>query len=112
MKSCVGVVLAGGQGRRLGRTKGDLEVDGASLADRAASVLWPFCSTVLISTGDHPQNPAPRFTEVRDQPPAGRGPLAGIAAFSINVIPVSEPGTALLMGLGLAGIASASRRQE
>lgn len=80
MKSCVGVVLAGGRGRRLGRTKGDLEIDGTALADRAASILWPFCSTVLISTGDHARNPAPRFTEVRDQAPSGRGPLAGIAA--------------------------------
>jgi hypothetical protein len=39
-------------------------------------------------------------------------PVAEIPSFSINVIPVSEPGTALLMGFGLAGLAGASRRRE
>ncbi len=85
MSSCVGVILAGGEGKRLGRTKGDLSFDGRALADRAASEIWAFCPTVLIATGNIAENPAPRFVAVPDLPPAGRGPLAGIeAAFAAS----------------------------
>lgn len=80
MTRFVGVVLAGGQGRRMGRTKGDLEVGGQGLARRAVSVLWPFCGTVLVSVGPGGVNPVPGCACVEDGPPAGRGPLAGLAA--------------------------------
>lgn len=76
----VGLVLAGGQGSRLGQTKGDLELDGAVLAQRAASALWPLCGSVLISVAQGAINPAPDWPAVEDFPPPGRGPLAGIAA--------------------------------
>jgi molybdopterin-guanine dinucleotide biosynthesis protein A len=76
----VGVVLAGGKGTRLGRTKGDLVVDGTALAQRAASVLWAHCGSVLISVAQGAPNPAPDWPLVEDCPPPGRGPLAGIAA--------------------------------
>lgn len=77
----VGLVLAGGAGRRLGHTKGDLPYrDGGTLAERAARTLWPFCGSVLISLAPEAPNPAPEFAAVRDRPPPGRGPLAGIQA--------------------------------
>jgi molybdopterin-guanine dinucleotide biosynthesis protein A len=76
----VGVVLAGGRGTRLGRTKGDLEVDGIPLAQRAATALWPHCGSVLISVAQGAPNPAPDWPLVEDLPPPGRGPLAGVAA--------------------------------
>lgn len=76
----VGVVLAGGRGTRLGRTKGDLSLEGRTLAQRAASVLWPHCGSVLISIAQGTRNPAPDWPVVEDFPPPGRGPLAGIAA--------------------------------
>jgi molybdopterin-guanine dinucleotide biosynthesis protein A len=76
----VGVVLAGGSGRRLGRPKGELRVGGRTLADRAAEALRPVCRRVLISVQEGARNPAPRFAPVADEAPAGRGPLAGIAA--------------------------------
>ena len=76
----VGVVLAGGQGKRFGRTKGDLLMDGTTLAQRAASALWPHCGSVLISVAQGAANPAPDWPVVEDFPPPGRGPLAGIAA--------------------------------
>lgn len=76
----VGVVLAGGQGTRLGRPKGDLTFEGTTLAQRAAAVLWPSCGSVLISVAQGAPNPAPDWPVVEDFPPPGRGPLAGIAA--------------------------------
>jgi len=76
----VGVVLAGGRGTRLGRTKGDLALAGTTLAQRAAAVLWPHCGSVLISVAQGSPNPAPDWPLVEDFPPPGRGPLAGIAA--------------------------------
>ena len=80
MSQRVGVVLAGGLGRRMGRTKGDLRVAGQTLAQRAAVTLWPFCGSVVISIGPGAQNPAPDYPTVEDAPPAGRGPLAALAA--------------------------------
>jgi len=76
----VGVVLAGGRGTRLGRTKGDLTIEGTTLAQRAAAVLWPSCGSVLISVAQGAPNPAPDWPIVEDFPPPGRGPLAGISA--------------------------------
>ncbi len=76
----VGVVLAGGQGTRFGRTKGDLTFEGMTLAQRAATVLWPHCGSVLISVAQGAPNPAPDWPVIEDFPPPGRGPLAGISA--------------------------------
>lgn len=81
MSQRVGLVLAGGAGRRMGRTKGDMpHRDGGTLAERAARAVWPFCGSVLISLAPEAKNPAPGFDVVRDRPPGGRGPLAGILA--------------------------------
>jgi molybdopterin-guanine dinucleotide biosynthesis protein A len=80
MNRRVGLVLAGGVGRRLGRTKGDLVFDGQPLALRAARVLEPLCDHVLISVRPGAENPAPGYAAIEDPPPAGRGPLAGIHA--------------------------------
>src|SRR5262245_47790958 len=76
----IGVVLAGGEGLRMGRPKGSLVLDGATLAARAAQALRPLCGSVLISIAPGASNPAPGFDTVEDEPAAGRGPLAGIAA--------------------------------
>ena len=76
----VGVVLAGGAGIRMGGPKGTIDVDGQTLATRAAAVLWPLCGSVLISVAAGAPNPAPQHPTVPDDPPAGRGPLAGILA--------------------------------
>jgi len=80
MSQRIGLVLAGGDGSRLGREKGELEIDGRPLADRAAEVLWALCSGVLISVRPGGTNPAPDYPCLEDDPPAGRGPLAGIHA--------------------------------
>jgi molybdopterin-guanine dinucleotide biosynthesis protein A len=85
MAQRVGVVLAGGTGSRLGRTKGDLVVNGSTLAERAARALGPACATVLVSVTSGTANPAPAYPAVEDPDPPGRGPLAGIdAAFGVT----------------------------
>ena len=85
MSQRVGVVLAGGHGRRMGRPKGELEIGGKNLAERAAVALWPFCGSVVISFAAGGQNPAPQYHGVEDAAPPGRGPLAGIhAAFTAS----------------------------
>ena len=80
MSQPIGLVLAGGVGRRLGRTKGDLQLDGKPLALRAAEALDPVCRGVVISVRPGASNPAPGYALIEDNPPAGRGPLAGIHA--------------------------------
>lgn len=76
----MGVVLAGGAGRRMGVAKGQLLFEGTPLALRAARTLWPLCGSVLISIAPGAPNPAPGFPTLEDPLPAGRGPLAGILA--------------------------------
>ncbi len=79
MRKPIGLVLAGGAGRRMGRSKGDLRVGGGpTLALRAAEALGPVCRGVLISIRPGSDNPAAGYPVVEDPPPAGRGPLAGI----------------------------------
>jgi molybdopterin-guanine dinucleotide biosynthesis protein A len=78
MPQRVGLVLAGGAGRRMGRTKGDLALQGKTLAERAGSTLWPVCGSVLVSVGVGMSNPARGYPSLVDPPPAGRGPLVGI----------------------------------
>jgi len=80
MPQRVGVVLAGGRGRRLGRSKGGIEFEGTTLAARAAALLWPLCGSVLISVAEGHENPASGYPTLVDRPPPGRGPLAGIDA--------------------------------
>jgi molybdopterin-guanine dinucleotide biosynthesis protein A len=76
----VGLVLAGGRGERLGRTKGDLSFQGKTLAERAAAQLWSICGSVLVSISEGAINPASEYPCLVDPPPAGRGPLAAIDA--------------------------------
>lgn len=80
MAQAIGVVLAGGRSRRLGRAKGELQFRGKNLAERAAAALWPSCGSVLISVGSGAPNPAPDFSAVEDEREEGRGPLEGIHA--------------------------------
>jgi len=85
MADLVGLVLAGGAGRRLGRDKGSLELEGRTLALRAAEPLSEICGRVLISIAPGADNPAPGYPAIEDAAPAGRGPLAGIHAAFLAV---------------------------
>ncbi len=76
----LGVVLAGGAGRRIGEPKGALKWQGRTLALRAAETLAALCSTVRISVAPGAASPAAGFEALPDAPPANRGPLSGIGA--------------------------------
>jgi molybdopterin-guanine dinucleotide biosynthesis protein A len=79
MAQLIGVVLAGGEGRRFGRPKGEVVLGGSTLADRAARALKPLCGSVIVSVAKGAENPARGYPAVEDDGPR-RGPLGGIAA--------------------------------
>ena len=80
MAQLIGLVLAGGQGSRLGRPKGSAVLGGITLAERAGRSLRPLTGSVLISVAPGMANPAPKYPAVEDAAPAFRGALSGIHA--------------------------------
>jgi molybdopterin-guanine dinucleotide biosynthesis protein A len=70
----VGVVLAGGASRRMGRDKALLAAAGESLPAAAARRLAPVCAAVALA--DRGRCLLPGFPSLPDGP--GRGPAAGI----------------------------------
>ncbi len=79
MAQTIGVVLAGGEGRRFGTPKGEVVLGGLTLADRAARALKPLCGSVLVSIVKGGANPAPAYPAVEDHG-VRCGPLGGIKA--------------------------------
>ncbi|MDM3871887.1 molybdenum cofactor guanylyltransferase MobA [Porticoccus sp. W117] len=77
-----GVILAGGQGRRMGGCdKGLLTVNGKPLVRYAADNLRPHVSTILVNANSgHEDYQKLGFAVVDDGEYAHRGPLAGILA--------------------------------
>lgn len=76
----VGVVLAGGAGRRMGQPKGSIVFEGRTLAQRAVDTLAPLCERVLLSVAPGVVSGVEGAVAIEDLRPAGRGPLAGLAA--------------------------------
>jgi molybdenum cofactor guanylyltransferase len=74
----LGAVLAGGQSRRLGRDKAREPIQGISLVERAAAVLEPTCSEVIV-VSSRPDTPSGRWEVISDQW-EDCGPLGGIEA--------------------------------
>lgn len=70
----VGVVLAGGRSRRMGRDKAALPIGGGSLASHAVTRLARICSEVALA--DAGRGLLPGVPSLADGP--GRGPAAGI----------------------------------
>lgn len=75
----LGLVLAGGEARRMGGNKAFREVGGKSLIGRAIDVAQAQCDQVMISSNAE----ADAFADyglpvVADQPAPGQGPLGGI----------------------------------
>ncbi len=75
-RGVVGVVLAGGASRRMGRDKALIEVAGTSLAEHAARRLAEVVTEVVLADGGRRSVPGRR--SIADGP--GAGPAAGILA--------------------------------
>lgn len=100
--SWVGVVLAGGRSRRMGRDKASLPWQGRPLLQHMCALLKDAGACRVVVSGDHPQLQA-----VADRAP-GLGPLGGIASVAetlddgpILIVPVDMPrlSAGLLQGL-------------
>lgn len=85
----VGVVLAGGESRRMGRDKAFIERGGQPAYALAAALLAPYCDGVLVSgRGVYPPLPA-----LPDAPEfGGCGPLSGVLTAAAR-----HPGAGLLV---------------
>lgn len=70
----LGVVLAGGASRRMGRDKANLPIDGMTWLEHTAQRLAKVCRRVVIADRHHTDHPS--WPSVDDGP--GRGPAAGI----------------------------------
>jgi molybdenum cofactor guanylyltransferase len=84
----VGVVLAGGESRRMGRDKAVLTVGGETLPALAARRLARVCADVAVADGG--RGLLPGLSSLSDGP--GRGPAAGILGAA-----ASYPGRPLLV---------------
>jgi molybdopterin-guanine dinucleotide biosynthesis protein A len=74
-----GLVLAGGESRRMGRDKALITLDGEPLAARAVRLLSGVCDDVVVASGDGHRLDSLGLAQVADTVP-GTGPLAGIVA--------------------------------
>lgn len=79
MTGLTGLVLCGGEGRRMGADKALLKFDGRPLVRVVAERLARAADPVLLAPGTPGRLGAPGYAEVADPLP-GAGPLAGLAA--------------------------------
>jgi molybdopterin-guanine dinucleotide biosynthesis protein A len=84
----MGVVLAGGESRRMGRDKALLVLPGGSLPERAALRLAAVCPEVAVA--DRGRGLVPELPSIGDGP--GSGPAAGILGVAL-----AWPGRSLLV---------------
>jgi len=74
IKNCTAVILAGGESRRMGRDKAQVEFQGQSLLDRAIANLSPLFDELVVSVRQ------PLHIDVPQVLDAGGGPMIGIVA--------------------------------
>jgi len=74
-----GLVLAGGSGRRLGRPKADIVLDGSTLVERAVTMLGGRCGEVVVVSGAGVPLPPLDVPVVLDGP-GPNGPMNALAA--------------------------------
>lgn len=75
-----GLVLAGGESRRMGRDKAALEIDGRSALERAVALVRPFCRACYVSVRPGSvDGPRSGFDRIEDCF-GGVGPADGIAS--------------------------------
>lgn len=71
-----GIILSGGQSKRMGNDKAFIQNDGKTLLENAFEICAPFCSTVLISSNN--QKHEIHGTKIIPDEIINCGPLAGI----------------------------------
>lgn len=74
-----GIVLAGGQSRRMGQDKRALVLDGSSLLARVVEQLRPHVGEVILGANDLPEGADLGLRVVPDREP-GQGPLMGLVS--------------------------------
>lgn len=83
MRQAHAVILAGGEGQRLGGVrKADLRIGGIRLLDRVVAALGPMSTPLLVAVGPEERGwqMSGEFTAIEDLPGPCGGPLAGLAA--------------------------------
>lgn len=93
-----GLLLTGGASRRMGRDKALIEVDGVTLADRAAAVLTEVCEPVVEVGPGYTTLPA-----VREDPP-GSGPLAALQAGWVELRRRGHKGPVLVLAVDMPSV--------
>ena len=93
-----GVVLAGGQSRRMGRDKALIEVEGRTLLDRAMDKLEPLVDELLVVGDPEKHGHLGPFVIGDDTP--GQGPLGGLA----TALRYASHDKVLLLGVDLPGV--------
>ncbi|EFV13948.1 molybdenum cofactor guanylyltransferase [Segniliparus rugosus] len=78
MAVIAGVVLAGGESRRMGSDKTQLVFDGKTLMARSFDAIRPCCSPLLAVLGSVPRAVPEDVCALYDEVP-GQGPLRGLA---------------------------------
>ena len=73
-----GIILAGGAGRRLGRPKAGVVLDGRTLVERAVESLRPHCEPLLVISRPEIELP-PLDATVLDDRPGPDAPLNALA---------------------------------
>ncbi|MFT4709190.1 MAG: molybdopterin-guanine dinucleotide biosynthesis protein A [Planctomycetota bacterium] len=79
MKGVLGLVLCGGESRRMGMDKALLDLAGSNLLQRAVDVITPLADEVFLGTGVAPRYPELGLECLLDVQ-AGVGPLAGLSS--------------------------------
>lgn len=85
-----GLLLAGGESRRMGQPKALMLLDGIPQYQRSASLLKTFCRQIFISCRSEQAPLFPDFPLILDKKEyAGHGPLSGLLSyFEVHTTPV------------------------
>lgn len=87
----IGVILAGGASRRMGRDKADVEIEGERMVDLVADALGPVAGRLVVAGRTRPPSGVAAIA-VPDAIDGQLGPLAGLAA----VMSISPAGARLV----------------